>query len=222
MKLIEKSNSKRYSAVILYKDDLKNICDFLLSKSNKLTLNDSQYRYDNFDDFIHNYKGDCDLEFSIYDFSEKRVNVQLKISKYSASLNTVGSDSEIGAHVFIYLDRILSENVKKKYFFLSTPTTFIYTLLGFYVMFDPFNFLHFEKTIKGLTGFACILLGNISGRYALPTSKIILSRKQDHKNIFQRTKDDIFSNVAASLITAIIGFIAGVMAVKLGIIPASK
>ena len=89
-------------------------------------------------------------------------------------------------------------------------------------MFDPLNLFHLEKPAKGLLGFAFILLGSISSRYAMAKSRIILKHKADHKNIYQRTKDDIFSNVTASLITAIIGFVAGVLAVKLGLIPAAK
>jgi len=222
MKLIEKLNYKTYSAVTLYIDDLRAIYNFLQNKSDKLTLNNKLYQFDNFEDFISNSKENEQLQFEIHDYFDKKIVIELSVNKYSTRLSTVGSDDQIGAHIFVYLDKILSKKAAKKYFLLSPQTTFIYTIVGFYIMFDPFNFLHLQKQKKGVMGFVLILIGTISSRYAMPSSKIVLKHKTEHKNIFQRTKDDIFSNVAASLITAIVGFIAGVLAVKLGIFPAVK
>ena len=73
MKLIEKLNSKTYPAVTLYIDDLKVINDFLLSKSDRLTLNNKLYRFDSFDDFVNNSKESKELELRVKIFQKRKL-----------------------------------------------------------------------------------------------------------------------------------------------------
>lgn len=215
-----KPYNKSYGPVKLYYNDIKSIYDELSKHSTKIDIKSESHIFEDWEDLVANFKDDKSLSFSITKWDG--VNAFITIDKERASINMQLSKPDLVAKLYIDIDAILSQAEIKRYSLLSYKFQ-IFFVLTYLVLWlkpppiPPKYQIYYEVAliILGIYNF-------VSFFYNTNKSKIYFIHKSDQKNILQRTKDDIFSNIAASLITALIGFIIGVIATKLGWIPQVK
>lgn len=210
MERIEQYYNKTYPPLRLYIDDLRIVYDSLAALYPAVIIKSISYKYSDWNDFRTQYKNEPGLVFMIErDNQNNKYEVIVEFTLYHVIINTEGTKPTDIAHTFIQLDKLFESKKRRQFNF----PLLILTLLCIFItcVFVTLKFTIWNKsdTVQTAITVFCIPIFLSFFFTGKTRNKIHLYSKADKKNIFERTKDDIFSNVVASLITTILGIVIG-------------
>lgn len=217
MKRLVQPYNKQLGAVKIFKEELEDIYSLLSEIGNPISIESENYSYNSFEDLVENFKNEKTLHFQTE--SNSHLQVEVLFQKSFTTIRSSGKDIGKVAHYFNQLIVIIQPKVKRKFFILHPIIWGSGTLFIISEYFHPILPAQIKSGIFYIIVCTLVyLMLQWSFIHNIPRSNISVNEKSASKNIFERTKDDIFSNVIASLVTSIIGFIAGIIAVKIGLI----
>jgi hypothetical protein len=198
--------TKRFSASILYLDDLEEIVSILRKSTEEITIICGEYEYESLDELVKHLNADKCQGLEI---STKSPYVHIEINRQAIDKNVlyVGSDNREGKIIYYEICEVLLKKIRllshvfNKYFLW-----FVFTTL---CILAPLAGLIKKHPVFSQAGLAIpitlLMLILVSFYFVFgPATKIYLKRRSERSNFFVRKKDDLLLLVVGATIGAVI------------------
>lgn len=199
MKKISKSLSNRYHALALYRDDLEQVIDLLSEYSEKITIKNNDYVFENIDEYC-----------SEYSESQNVLEIELESPDASISIDGKGrllvySDDRDSKALFYELDGLLKTKDRPKGFFqkykwwalIGLPTTCL--IASFLIQDYKIRW----SLIAVASAFYCIW-ATIDIRHSLLNSVVYPFRQSERPSFIRRNKDALILNLFVGFVVAML------------------
>lgn len=198
--------TKRFSASILYLDDLEEIVSILRKSTEEITIICGEYEYESLDELVKHLNADkCQgLEIST---NSPYVHIEINRQAIDKNVLYVGSDNREGKIIYYEICEVLLKKIRllshvfNKYFLW-----FVFTTL---CILAPLAGLIKKHPVFSQAGLAIpitlLMLILVSFYFVFgPATKIYLKRRSERSNFFVRKKDDLLLLVVGATIGAVI------------------